>query len=35
VLQSRFYLATTITTNHIRESLAKRQGLPQGSIGFK
>jgi len=40
VRQSLYYLATTPTTSQIlealeRESLAKRQGLPQGSIGFK
>ncbi|MEI7945635.1 MAG: ATP-binding protein [bacterium] len=40
VRQSLYYLATAVTTDQIlegleRESLAKRQGLPQGSIGFK
>jgi SpoVK/Ycf46/Vps4 family AAA+-type ATPase len=40
VRQSLYYLATTITPDLIlegleRESLAKRQGLPQGNIGFR
>jgi len=40
VRQSLYYLATAVTTDQIlegleRESLAKRQGLPQGTIGFK
>jgi SpoVK/Ycf46/Vps4 family AAA+-type ATPase len=40
VRQSLYYLATTVTIDQIlesleRESLAKRQGLPQGSIGFR
>ncbi|MEI6646306.1 MAG: ATP-binding protein [bacterium] len=40
VRQSLYYLASAVTIAQIlegleRESLAKRQGLPQGSIGFK
>jgi SpoVK/Ycf46/Vps4 family AAA+-type ATPase len=40
VRQSLYYLAAAVTIDQIlegleRESLAKRQGLPQGSIGFR
>lgn len=40
VRQSLYYLATTVTPDLIlegleRESLAKRNGLPQGNIGFR
>jgi hypothetical protein len=40
VRQSLYYLATSVTIDQIlegleRESLAKRQGMPQSSIGFK
>ena len=40
VRQSLYYLATSVTIDQIlegleRESLAKRHGLPQGSIGFR